>query len=206
MGTLCTQRPGATHRRGNGRTGTVPTHPSIPELTMQQEGWEQVSKQKAAHTGHLGAPPGLAVVRLCPPPSARAGHSGTGRPRLLSRSPRRAPARPGLRQQRAPSPAGAARDCGARAPSPPSGPCPRGTPNRSPASPRPAPAPWLPAPVPRPAPAAACTAQRYSGRCCRRGRLSSYLQSAAGGSEAGPGRGGVSGRPRLKSRPFSPLP
>lgn len=33
---------------------------------MQQEGWEQVSEQKAAHTGHLRAPPGLAVARLGP--------------------------------------------------------------------------------------------------------------------------------------------
>lgn len=66
MGTLCTQRPGATP---DVVVGTVPTHPSIPELTMQQEGWEQVSKQKAAHTGHLRAPPGLAVVRLGPLPA-----------------------------------------------------------------------------------------------------------------------------------------
>lgn len=54
---------------------------------MQQEGWEQVSEQKAAHTGHLRAPPGLAVAPSPSPPSARAGHSGAGRARLRNRSP-----------------------------------------------------------------------------------------------------------------------
>lgn len=124
--------------------------------------------------------------------------------RLLGRSPRRAPARPGLRRPRAPYPVGAARDCcGARAPSAPSGPGPRGVPIRSPASLRPAPAPWILAPVPRPS--GARTARRCSGRYCRRGRVSSYLQSAANGSEAGPGRGGVPVRPRPRPAPSPAL-
>lgn len=70
-GALCPRRPAATPDVSGRAMGgpDSPTQPSIPKLTMQQKGWEQVSEQKAAHTGHLWFPPGLVVVRLGPPRS-----------------------------------------------------------------------------------------------------------------------------------------
>lgn len=190
-----------SHRRlwAIGKT-RPPTHPRTYRAT------EGLGTDIRAGCGARATSPGSLGPRCRPsrsPSCSRAGRSGAGRARLLGRSPRRAPARPSLRRWRAPLLVGAARDCGARAPSAPSGPGPRGVPDYSPTSPRPTPIPWLPAPVPRPAPAH--TARRSSGRYCRRRRVSSYLQSAAKGSEAGPGRGGVSVKPRPHIPPLLPL-
>lgn len=192
-GALCPQRPGAspTVSCGLWKDGTL--SPPSPTHLRTHHATGGLGTGIQAGGGAHGTSPCSSGPRCSPsryPPCA--GRFGAGSTWLLGRSPRRAPARPYLRQPRAPYPAGAARDCGARALSAPSGPGPSGAPNRSPASPRPAPAPWLPAPVPRPAPAAAArTTQRCSGCCCRGGRVSSYLLSAAGGSEAGPGGAGL---------------
>lgn len=163
-----TSRDSGRQWPGDGRTG-LPHSAIHPQTHHATEGLGTgIRAEGGAHgTSLVSSGPRCSSSRS--PAIARAGHSAAGRARLRGRSPRRAPARLGLRRRRAPYPAGAARDCGARAPSEPSGPCQRGTPNRSPASPGPSPAPWLPALVPRPAPAVARTARRYSGRCCRPG-------------------------------------